>query len=214
MRIVLLGPPGSGKGTQAKVLTDKLGVPQISTGDMLRAAVAAGTPLGREAKAIMDRGALVPDSVIVGMVRERIGQADCRGGYILDGFPRTVAQAEALGGILGELKTPLDTVLSLTVPAEDVVERIAGRRTCRGCGRMYHIRYSPTREPGRCDACGGETAQRDDDREETVRNRLRVYTEQTAPLESFYERQGLLKRIPGTGQIAEISGRMREALGV
>ncbi len=125
-----------------------------------------------------------------------------------------MAQAEALDGILGELKTPLDTVLSLTVPAEDLVERIAGRRTCRGCGRMYHIRYSPTREPGRCDACGGETTQRDDDREETVRNRLRVYTEQTAPLESFYERQGLLKRIPGTGQIAEITGRMREALGV
>jgi adenylate kinase len=161
MRIVLLGPPGSGKGTQAKVLTDKLGVPQISTGDMLRAAVAAGTPLGREAKAIMDRGSLVPDSVIIGLVRERI----------------------------------------------------AGRRTCRGCGKMYHIRYSPTREAGRCDACGGETYQRDDDREETVRNRLRVYTEQTAPLESFYERQGLLKRVPGTGQIAEITDRMVRALG-
>ena len=213
MRIVLLGPPGSGKGTQAKVLTDKLGVPQISTGDMLRAAVAAGTPLGREAKAIMDRGSLVPDSVIIGLVRERIARADCRRGYILDGFPRTVAQAEALDGMLGELKTPLACVLSLTVPPEDVVERIAGRRTCRGCGKMYHIRYSPTREAGRCDACGGETYQRDDDREETVRNRLRVYTEQTAPLESFYERQGLLKRVPGTGQIAEITDRMVRALG-
>lgn len=213
MRIVLLGPPGSGKGTQAKVLTDKLGVPQISTGDMLRAAVAAGTPLGREAKAIMDRGALVPDSVIIGLVRERIAQAECQRGYILDGFPRTVAQAEALDGMLRELKTPLGCVLSLTVPPEDVVERIAGRRTCRGCGRMYHTRYSPTREAGRCDACGGETYQRDDDREETVRNRLRVYTEQTEPLESFYERQGLLKRVPGTGQIAEITDRMLRALG-
>ena len=214
MRIVLLGPPGSGKGTQAKVLTDKLGVPQISTGDMLRAAVAAGTPLGREAKAIMDRGALVPDSVIIGLVRERLAQADCRPGYILDGFPRTVAQAEALDGMLRELQTPLDCVLSLTVPAEDVVERIAGRRTCRGCGKMYHVRYSPTREPGRCDACGGETYQRDDDREDTVRNRLRVYTEQTAPLESFYERQGLLRLVPGTGQIAEITDRMLRALGL
>ena len=214
MRLVLLGPPGSGKGTQAKLLTEKLGAVQVSTGDMLRTAVAAGTPLGREAKAIMDRGALVPDGVIVGVVRERLAQPDCRGGYILDGFPRTVAQAEALDGMLTELRTPLDAVLSLTVPAEDVVDRIAGRRTCRGCGRMYHIRHSPTREAGRCDDCGGETYQRDDDREETVRNRLRVYADQTAPLESFYERRGLLRRVPGTGQIGEITQRLQRALGV
>ncbi|MBI4537115.1 MAG: adenylate kinase [candidate division NC10 bacterium] len=214
MRIVLLGPPGSGKGTQAKVLTERLKVPQISTGDMLRAAVAAGTSLGREAKAVMERGALVPDAVIVGLVRERIAQTDCRTGYILDGFPRTAAQAEALDTMLRELQTPLDSVLSLTVPAEEVVERIAGRRTCRGCGRMYHIRYSPTKEAGRCDACGGETYQRDDDGEETVRRRMQVYTEQTAPLEAHYERQGLLRRVPGTGRIGEITEHLLQTLGV
>jgi adenylate kinase len=213
MRIVLLGPPGSGKGTQAKILTDRMGIPQISTGDMLRAAVAAGTPLGQEAKAVMERGGLVPDPVIVGLVRERIGQADCRPGYVLDGFPRTVAQAEALDRILAELGTPLDAVLSLVVPAEDVVERIAGRRTCKGCGRMYHIRYSPTATAGRCDACGAETYQRDDDREDTVRRRLQVHAEQTAPLERFYERQGLLRRVAGTGPVAEITERMRRTLG-
>jgi adenylate kinase len=213
MRLVLLGPPGCGKGTQAKVLVDRLQVPQISTGDMLRAAVAAGTPLGREAKGYMDRGALVPDTVIIGLVRERIKQGDCRDGYILDGFPRTVAQAEALAATLAELGTPLDAVLSLAIPAEEVVERIAGRRTCRGCGRMYHVRYSPTREAGRCDSCGGETYQRDDDREETVRHRLDVYAQQTAPLEALYERRGLLKRVPGLGPIAEVTERLVGALG-
>jgi adenylate kinase len=213
MRLILLGPPGCGKGTQAKVLVDRLKVPQISTGDMLRAAVTAGTPLGREAKGYMDRGGLVPDGVIIGLVRERIGQADCRDGYILDGFPRTVAQAEALAVTLAELATPLDAVLSLAIPAEEVVQRIAGRRTCRGCGRMYHIRYSPTREAGRCDVCGGETYQRDDDREETVRHRLNVYTEQTAPLEAFYEQRELLKRVPGLGPIAEVTERLVGALG-
>jgi len=213
MRVVLLGPPGSGKGTQAKVLVERLGIPQVSTGDMLRAAVAAGTGLGTEAKSYMDRGALVPDTVIIGLVRERLGASDCSQGYILDGFPRTVVQAEALGEALLALATPLDHVLSLEIPAEDVVERIAGRRTCRACGRMYHVRYSPTREPSRCDACGGETYQRDDDREETVRRRMAVYTEQTAPLEAFYARQGLLRRVPGTGPIGEVTDRMLRILG-
>jgi len=213
MRLVLLGPPGCGKGTQAKLLVERLKVPQISTGDMLRAAVAAGSSLGREAKGYMDRGLLVPDGVIVGLVRERLGQEDCRGGYILDGFPRTLPQAEALAATLEELQTPLDAVLSLTIPAEEVVARIAGRRTCRGCGRMYHLRYSPTRVAGRCDACGGETYQRDDDREETVRRRLEVYTEQTAPLEMFYEGKGLLRRVPGMGPISEVTERLVGALG-
>jgi adenylate kinase len=213
MRIILLGPPGAGKGTQAKLLIERLGIPQISTGDMLRAAVKAGTPLGAEAKAYMDRGGLVPDAVIIGLVRERLQVPDCSRGYILDGFPRTVAQAEALETTLEELHLSLDRVLCLEVPSEDLVSRIAGRRTCRNCGAMYHLRFSPSKREGVCDACGGETYQRDDDREETVRQRLLVYEEQTAPLIRFYDRRGLLRRIPGTGEIAEIFSRMVKSLG-
>ncbi len=213
MRLILLGPPGAGKGTQAKLLVDRLEIPQVSTGDMLRAAVKDGTPLGREAKAYMDRGALVPDAVIIGLVRERLQQPDCTRGCILDGFPRTVAQAEALGSTLEALRASLDHVLSLEVPPEDLVLRIAGRRTCRNCGAMYHVRFSPSKVEGRCDACGGPTYQRDDDREETVRRRLQVYTEQTAPLVSFYEARSLLRRVSGTGEIAEIFQRITAALG-
>jgi len=213
MRIILLGPPGAGKGTQAKLLIERLGVPQISTGDMLRAAVKDGTPLGRQAKAYMDRGALVPDEVIIGLVRERLQAPDCARGYVLDGFPRTVAQAEALEKTLGELRLSLDHVLCLDVPSEDLVARIAGRRTCRQCGAMSHVRFSPTRRDGVCDVCGGETYQRDDDREETVRRRLAVYAEQTAPLVRFYQGHGLLRRIAGTGEIGEIFARMVQSLG-
>jgi adenylate kinase len=213
MRIILLGPPGAGKGTQAKLLTERLRIPQISTGDMLRAAVQDGTPLGRQAKAYMDRGALVPDEVIIGLVRERLQDPDCARGYILDGFPRTVAQAEALEKTLGDLHLNLDHVLCLDVPSEDLVVRIAGRRTCRQCGAMSHVRFSPTRRDGACDACGGETYQRDDDREETVRRRLAVYAEQTAPLVRFYEGRGLLRRVAGTGEIGEIFARMVQSLG-
>ena len=213
MRLILLGPPGAGKGTQAKLLVDRFRIPQVSTGDMLRAAVRAGTPLGQEAKSYMDRGALVPDAVIIGLVRERLQQPDCAGGYILDGFPRTVAQAEALEKTLAALQARLDHVVSLEVPTEDLVQRIAGRRTCRTCGAMYHVRFSPSQADGRCDACGGPTYQRDDDREETVRRRLAVYAEQTAPLVSFYETRGLLRRVPGTGEIAEIFQRITAALG-
>ena len=214
MRIILLGPPGAGKGTQAKLLIERLGVPQISTGDMLRAAVKAGTPLGAEAKAYMDRGGLVPDAVIIGLVRERLQVPDCSRGYILDGFPRTLAQAEALEATLTDLHLSLDRVLCLEVPGEDLVSRIAGRRTCRNCGAMYHLRFSPSKREGVCDVCGGETYQRDDDREETVRQRLRVYEEQTAPLIRFYDGRGLLRRIPGTGEIAEIFAQMVKSLGV
>jgi adenylate kinase len=213
MRLILLGPPGAGKGTQAKLLVDKLGIPQVSTGDMLRAAVKAGTPLGREAKQYMDRGALVPDAVIIGLVRERLQQKDCARGYILDGFPRTVAQAEALGKTLTELRASLDHVVSLEVPTEDLVLRIAGRRTCRNCGAMYHVRFSPSKADGRCDACGGDTYQREDDREETVRRRLQVYIDQTAPLIDFYAARGLLRQVEGTGEIAEIFQRIRRTLG-
>lgn len=212
MRLILLGPPGAGKGTQAKLLVEGLKIPQVSTGDMLRAAVKAGTPLGQEAKQYMDRGALVPDAVIIGLVRERLQQPDCSRGYILDGFPRTVAQAEALEKTLAGLQASLDSVVSLEVPTEDLVLRIAGRRTCRNCGAMYHVRFSPSKTDGRCDACGGPTYQRDDDREETVRRRLAVYAEQTAPLISFYEARGFLRRVPGTGEIAEIFQRITAAL--
>jgi adenylate kinase len=214
MRIILLGPPGAGKGTQAKLLIERLGIPQISTGDMLRAAVKAGSPLGMEAKAYMDRGALVPDAVIIGLVRERLQVPDCSRGYILDGFPRTEAQAEALETTLKDLHLTLDRVLCLEVPSEYLVSRIAGRRTCRNCGAMYHLRFSPSKGEGLCDSCGGETYQRDDDREETVRQRLLVYEEQTAPLIRFYDGRALLRRIPGTGEIAEIFAQMVKSLGV
>ncbi|MBS1116694.1 MAG: adenylate kinase [candidate division NC10 bacterium] len=213
MRIILLGPPGAGKGTQAKLLIERLQVPQISTGDMLRAAVKDGTPLGKQAKAFMDRGALVPDDVIIGLVRERLQSPDCARGYILDGFPRTVAQAEALEKTLADLRLSLDHVLCLDVPSEDLVVRIAGRRTCRQCGAMSHVRFSPTARDGVCDVCGGETYQRDDDREETVRRRLAVYADQTAPLARFYEGRGLLRRVAGTGEIGEIFARMVRSLG-
>jgi adenylate kinase len=210
MRVILLGPPGAGKGTQAKLLAERLGVPQVSTGDMLRAAVAAVTSLGREAKGYMDRGALVPDALILGLVAERLKQPDTLKGYILDGFPRTVAQAEGLAALP---EGAVDHVLALEVPAEDVVARIAGRRTCAACGAMYHTRFSPSRVRGRCDACGGDTVQRDDDREDTVRRRLQVYAEQTAPLLRHYEAAGLLRRIPGTGGIPEIARRLIQIVG-
>ena len=213
MRLILLGPPGCGKGTQAKLLVERLKVPQVSTGDMLREAGKAGTPLGLEAKQYMDRGALVPDAVIIGLVRERLRNPDCNRGYILDGFPRTVAQAEALEQTLRELNGSLDHVVSLEVAAEDVVGRIAGRRTCRNCGAMYHLRFSPSKVEERCDACGGPTYQRDDDREDTVRRRLLVYADQTAPLLSFYESRGLLRRVGGTGEIGEIFQRITTTLG-
>lgn len=213
MRLILLGPPGAGKGTQAKMLVERLGVPQISTGDMLRAAVKAGSPLGIEAKGYMDRGALVPDQVINGLMRERVQQPDTTRGYILDGYPRTLAQAESLREMLLAVGLAVHHVVSLDVPTEELVERLAGRRTCLNCGAMYHVRFSPSRVEGRCDACGGTTVQREDDREDTVRHRLRVYAEQTEPLIRFYDKLGLLRRVAGTGSIAEIFQRITRALG-
>jgi len=204
MRLVFLGAPGAGKGTQAKRLVEKYGIPQISTGDLLRAAVAAGTALGKEAKSYMDRGELVPDSVVLGMVKERLSQDDCKKGFILDGFPRNVAQAEALDKMLAEMNMPLDLALNLDVPFDDLMKRLTGRRTCKSCGQMYNVYYSPSKIEGKCDKCGGELFQRDDDKEETIRKRLEVYKAQTEPLIDYYSKKGILKSVSGTGSIDEI----------
>ncbi|MBN1956686.1 MAG: adenylate kinase [Desulfuromonadales bacterium] len=197
MKIILLGPPGAGKGTQAAMLMDKFSIPQISTGDMLRAAVRNQSPMGTKAKEFMDAGGLVPDEVVVGIVRERLQLDDCHNGFILDGFPRTVAQADALKEVLAELDQNLDCVVSLEVDTEALVERLTGRRSCSSCGRGFHVKYDPPAADGTCLACGGTLLQRDDDQEETIRNRMQVYHEQTAPLEDYYREQGLLQVVNG-----------------
>jgi adenylate kinase len=212
VKMIFLGPPGSGKGTQAKMISEQLSIPQISTGDMLRAAVKEGTPMGLKAKELMDKGALVPDEVVVGIVRERLGKEDCGRGFILDGFPRTVAQADALQQTLMDLGKTLDRVISLVVDGEAVVERIAGRRTCRDCGKMYHVKFDPPRSDGRCDVCGGELFLRDDDREETVRKRLDVYQAQTAPLIDYYRDKGLLEEVDGMQEIGQVQKQILAAL--
>ncbi len=214
MKLVLLGAPGAGKGTQAKKLIEKFTIPQISTGDLLRAAVAAESELGKEAKSFMDKGELVPDSVVLGMVEERLGQDDCAQGYILDGFPRNTAQAEALDAMLAELGMELDSALSVEVPLEDLMKRLTGRRTCRDCGQMYNIYFNAPVEEGKCDKCGGELFQRDDDREETIRKRLEVYNEQTAPLIDYYSGKGILKSVEGTGDIEGIFANVCATLGL
>jgi adenylate kinase len=208
MRIILLGPPGAGKGTQAKAITERFDIPQISTGDILRSAVRDGTPMGVRAKTFMDSGALVPDEVVVGIVCERLQQADCSSGFILDGFPRTVAQADALHKTLKQLNYPLQAVISLAVDEEVLVERLTGRRACRSCGMGYHVKFSPSQQPGRCDACGAELYQRDDDREETIRHRLSVYREQTAPLIGYYGEQGLLFSVDGMEDISIVQEKI------
>lgn len=214
MRVVLLGAPGAGKGTQAKKLIEKYSIPQISTGDLLRAAVAAGTTLGKEAKSYMDKGELVPDSVVLGMVEERLKQDDCRKGYILDGFPRNTKQAEALDKILGDLNMSLSAALSVDVPFEDLMKRLTGRRTCKACGQMYNVYFGPSKKEGFCDKCNGELFQRDDDREETIKKRLDVYSAQTAPLIDYYGKKGILKSVSGTGSIDDIFKKVTEVLGL
>lgn len=211
VRLVFLGPPGAGKGTQARDLAREWGVPQIATGDMLREAVAAGTPLGREAKRYMDQGALVPDDVIVGLIGERLGQPDAKRGFILDGFPRTIPQAEALARLLQERGVALDRVVFFDVSEPELVRRLTGRRVCRNCQSTYHVVSAPPRTPGVCDRCGGELYQREDDSEATVRNRLAVFARQTAPLLDFYRGRGLLASIAGEGTIAEIRDSIRRA---
>ncbi len=199
MNIILLGPPGAGKGTQAKRLIDRYGIPQISTGDMLRAALKEGTPLGLEAKTFMDKGALVPDSVVIGLVKERIQKSDCAKGYMLDGFPRNVSQAEALDNMLSGLSQKVDDVISIEVPNEELIGRLTGRRTCRSCGAGFHVMFDPPKKPGVCDKCSGELYQRDDDNETTVKSRLEVYDKQTKPLIDYYQNQAKLRGIAGVG---------------
>jgi adenylate kinase len=204
MRMVLLGAPGAGKGTQAKKLIEKYGIPQISTGDILRKAVADRTPLGKEAKSYMDKGELVPDSVVIGLVKERIAQEDCKNGYILDGFPRNTSQAEVLDKVLADISAPLDIALSVDVEKDVLMKRLTGRRTCKSCGQMYNVYFSPSKKDGVCDRCDGELFQRDDDREETIKKRLDVYETQTAPLIKYYSKKGILKTVQGIGSIDDI----------
>jgi len=214
MRIVLLGAPGAGKGTQAKKLVEKYGTPQVSTGDLLRAAVAAGTALGKEAKSFMDKGELVPDRVVLGMVEERLKQDDCKKGYILDGFPRNTSQAEALDKMLAALNMSLDAALSVDVPFDDLMKRLTGRRTCKACGQMYNIYSSASKKEGVCDKCGGALFQRDDDKEETIKKRLEVYTASTAPLIDYYNKKGIVKSVAGTGSIDDIFKQVCSKLGL
>ncbi len=212
MDLILFGPPGAGKGTQAQFIVETYGVPQISTGDMLRAAVKNGTPLGVKAQAIMQQGGLVSDEIVLGIVAERLAQADCVAGFVLDGFPRTIPQADALGNILRESGRRIDHVVSLEVDTEEIVQRLTGRRSCPSCGKGYHVIYDPPAVQGVCTVCAHELVQREDDKEETIRKRLAVYEEQTSPLKEYYRVKGLLRSIPGTGAIAEVQQQIAAVL--
>jgi len=207
MRLMLLGAPGAGKGTQAKRLVTQKGIPQISTGDMLRAAVARETEMGLRAKSFMDAGGLVPDEVVIGIVRDRLAEQDCEKGFILDGFPRTVGQAEAL-----DTFAALEAVVNIVVPEDLVVQRLSGRRTCKACGAIFHVVNSPPSVSGVCDQCGDELYQRSDDNETSIRARLGEYREKTAPLESYYSAQGVLHEVDGTGDPNDVASRVLEAL--
>ena len=213
MRLIFLGPPAAGKGTQARRLAAEYGMPHISTGDMLRAATKLGSYLGQEAKRYMDRGALVPDDVMIGIIHERLQQADCERGFILDGFPRTIPQAEALSELLKSMDTPLDYVINMEVPVEEVLRRMSGRLTCPNCGSMFNLTLNPPKTPGHCDCCGSPLIHRADDRVETVHERLAIYRQSTMPLIEYYRARGLLKTIDGTGTVDEIAKRIAEAVG-
>ena len=214
MIVVLLGGPGSGKGTQAKKLINKLGIPQISTGDIFRAALKEGTPMGLKAKTYMDKGDLVPDDVVIGVVEERFSKPDLDKGFMLDGFPRTEPQAEALDKMMSRLGKSIDHAVLVDVPDEELVSRLSGRYTCRNsdCGSMYHVMFNPPKAEGVCDKCGSELYQRDDDTEKTARERLAVYNKQTAPVSDYYAKQSLLRRVEGVGPIEEVYARIEKVL--
>lgn len=212
MRLVLVGPPGAGKGTQAQFIAAQFAIPKISTGDIFRANVGEGTELGVTAKKYMDAGDLVPDEVTSAMVRERLKEDDALDGFLLDGFPRTVPQAETLEEILAGLGTALDVVLELVVDEEEVIRRLSGRRTCRSCGHIWHVDFDPPTRDGVCDHCGGNLFQRDDDKPDTVRHRLEVYAEQTSPLVAFYAEKGVLVGIDATGPVDNVTERAIAAL--
>ena len=208
MNLVLFGPPGAGKGTQAQFIVEQLKIPQISTGEMLRAAVKAQTPLGIKAKAIMESGGLVSDEIVLGIVQERLAQQDCNKGFILDGFPRTIPQALSLAKILAGMEREIDHVISLEIDNGMIIQRLSGRRSCSVCAKGYHALFDPPKMADICDACGGSLVQRDDDREMTVKNRLEVYDQQTAPLNEYYEKAGLLRHIDGTASISDIQNQI------
>ena len=212
MGIILLGPPGAGKGTQAKKLTEAFDIPQISTGDMLREAVKNGTALGKQAKAFMDAGGLVPDEVVIGIVKERLAAADCGKGFVLDGFPRTIPQAEALDLATKELGKEIRFVVSLEVEQGDLTGRLCGRRTCTGCGAMFHVKFNPPKAAGKCDKCGMALIQRDDDTEETIKNRLANYNKATAPLLYYYRNVGKIRSVAASGEIDAISAGILKIL--
>ncbi len=213
MKLIIMGPPGAGKGTQAALIKKEYSIPHISTGDMFREAIKNATKLGVEAKSYIDKGMLVPDSVTIGLVRERLSCEDCKKGFLLDGFPRTIAQAEALDVILKDLNMNLDAVINIKVDSEVLVDRIVGRRVCKNCGAGYHITNLKPKKEGICDVCGGELVQRKDDTKETVVTRLGVYTNQTKPLLEYYEKQNLVKEVNGLGEIDAIFEEIKKVLG-
>ena len=213
MKIIMLGAPGAGKGTQAKMIADKYGVPHISTGDIFRANIKNGTELGMEAKKYMDQGLLVPDELTVRILLDRVAQDDCKNGYVLDGFPRTIPQAEVLDSELTKLGDHIDDAINVDVPDENIVKRMSGRRACLTCGATYHIEHVPPKKEGICDVCGSELVLRDDDKPETVKNRLNVYHEQTQPLIDFYTEKGVLKTVDGTVPMEEVFAAITAILG-
>lgn len=213
MKIVMLGAPGAGKGTQAKMIAEKYRIPHISTGDIFRANIKNGTELGTEAKKYMDQGLLVPDELTVRILLDRVAQADCADGYVLDGFPRTIPQAEVLDQELGRLGEKIDYAINVDVPDESIVKRMSGRRACLKCGATYHIEHIPPKQEGICDDCGSELVLRDDDRPETVQNRLKVYHDQTQPLISFYTEKGIMRVVDGTGEMADVFAAITDILG-
>jgi len=212
MRLIMLGPPGAGKGTQAKIVTEKYGIPQISTGDILRQAIKDGTQMGLKAKKFMDAGELVPDEVVIGIINDRLHEPDCAKGFILDGFPRTLNQAEALCEALNLMGAEIDFVIDINVSPDDLLSRLTGRRVCKKCGQMFHITMNPPKRTGVCDKCGGELYQRDDDREETILKRFDVYHQQSASLRPFYEGRGKYKLFDGAGPIDEVTRQILAAL--